>query len=187
MHIVLIVGSIRQGRQSHHVAYYLAQELRQRKQQVAVVDLALTPLPMMEERAGMLTPPLAVVQNLSHQLHQADAFVLVTPEYHGSFSGVLKNALDYFWAEFAQKPIGVAAASAGKLGGINASTQLQHVILSLRAFTLPTKLLVSEVQTAFDATHQPLREEVKQAAATFLDDYLWFAQALVQAKPRVAA
>lgn len=141
----------------------------------------------MEERAGMLTPPHALVQDLSEQLQQADALLLVTPEYHGSFSGVLKNALDYFWAEFTKKPTGVVAISAGKLGGINAATQLQHVVLSLGAFALPTKWLVPEVQLAFDDAFQRLQAQVERTATAFLDDFLWFAQALQRAKALLAA
>jgi NAD(P)H-dependent FMN reductase len=36
----------------------------------------------------------------------ADAFVLASPDYHGSMSGVMKNFLDHFWEEFAGKAFG---------------------------------------------------------------------------------
>ncbi|WP_437969395.1 NADPH-dependent FMN reductase [Sorangium sp. So ce260] len=182
MKIGILLGSTRTGRQSHKVAHYLEKKLQERGVATDLIDLADNPLPILEERAGRHPQVQARVQALSARLHEADGLVFVTPEYHGSFSGVLKNALDHFWEEFGRKPIGVVAVSAGKLGGINASTQLQHVVLSLGAFAMPTKLLVSEVQSAFDESLQPRSEHVVKSTQRFLDEYLWFARAIVQAK-----
>lgn len=182
MKIGILLGSTRIGRQSHKVAHYLEMKLQERGVATDLIDLADDPLPILEERAGRHPQVQARIQALSVRLHEADALVFVTPEYHGSFSGVLKNAIDHFWEEFGKKPIGVVAVSAGKLGGINASAQLQHVILSLGAFPLPTKLLVSEVQNAFDESLQVKGEQVVKSTQRFLDEYLWFARAIVQAK-----
>ncbi|WP_437837337.1 NADPH-dependent FMN reductase [Sorangium sp. So ce1153] len=182
MKIGIVLGSTRTGRQSHKVAHYLERRLQERRVATDLIDLAESQLPILEERGGRHPQLQARVQGLSARLHEADGLVFVTPEYHGSFSGVLKNALDYFWEEFNRKPIGVAAVSAGKLGGINASTQLQHVILSLGAFPLPTKLLVPEVQSAFDESLQVKGENVAKSTSRFLDEYLWFARAIVEAK-----
>jgi NAD(P)H-dependent FMN reductase len=182
MKVAILTGSVRSGRQSHKIAHHLERKLRERGAEADRIDLAETPLPILEDRSGRPPQLQATVQGLSARLRGADALVFVTPEYHGSFSGVLKNALDYFWEEFNKKPIGVVAVSAGKLGGINASTQLQHVILSLGAFPLPLKLLVPEVQSVFDESLQLRSEQVAKAADRFLDEYLWFAQAIVQAK-----
>jgi NAD(P)H-dependent FMN reductase len=177
-----LLGSTRIGRQSHKIAHHLDSALRQRGVTTDLIDLAENPLPILEERAGRSPQLQARIDGLSARLHRADAMVFVTPEYHGSFSGVLKNALDYFWEEFSKKPIGVVAVSTGRLGGINASTQLQHVVLSLGGFALPTKLLVPEVQNVFDESLQIKNEPLVKTAARFLDEYLWFARAIVAAK-----
>ncbi len=182
MKIGILLGSTRIGRQSHKVAYYLERKLRESHVATDLIDLADDALPILEERAGRHPELQENVQRLSARLHEADGLLFVTPEYHGSFSGVLKNALDHFWEEFNKKPIGVVAVSAGKLGGINASTQLQHVVLSLGAFALPTKLLVPEVQSAFDESLQPQSEQLVKSTQRFLSEYLWFARAIVQAK-----
>lgn len=147
-----------------------------------MIDLAEHPLPMMEEDNGRLRSPADDVSIIGAQLKEADSMILVSPEYHGSFSGVLKNALDFYWAEFKRKPIGVVTTGSGKMGGINASTQMQHVVLSLGAFPLPTKLLISEIQHAFDEQNQPLREDIVKNTDRFLNDFVWFAGAIVQAK-----
>lgn len=99
-------------------------------------------------------------------------------------SGALKNAIDYYWSEFRKKPVGVVTASAGGFGGINASTHLQHIILSLGAYPMPLKLLVPEVHKAFDDSYNPQHENIIKSTDRFLDEFLWFADALHQKKKK---
>ncbi len=180
MKVAIILGSIRIGRQTHKIAYYAEQKLKERGVETVMIDLADHPLPFMDERATRPEIETEEIAAMGTQLREADAILLVTPEYHGSFTGVLKNALDYYWSEFARKPMGVIATGSGRMGGINASTQLQHVILSLGAYALPFKLLIPEVQHAFDEHMQPLREDVVKNTRRFLDEFMWFANAIVQ-------
>lgn len=178
MKIAILLGSVRKERQSHKIAHYLQTRLQEKGIIADLIDLAENPLPIKDIHPQL--PP--EVQPISDRLREADALLFVTPEYHGSFSGVIKNAIDYFWVEFQKKPIGVVTVASGKMGGINASTQLQHVILSVGAFALPTKLLVSEVQTAFDDSYQPVKEGLINSVNKFLDEYLWLADAVYQKK-----
>jgi azobenzene reductase len=180
MKVAIILGSIRIGRQTHNIAYYAEQKLKERGVETFMIDLADHPLPFMDERTARPETETEEIAAMGTHLREADAILLVTPEYHGSFTGVLKNALDYYWSEFARKPMGVIATGSGRMGGINASTQLQHVILSLGAYALPFKLLIPEVQHAFDEHMQPLREDVVKNTRRFLDEFMWFASAIVQ-------
>ena len=182
MKCAIILGSIRIGRQSHRIAYYLERKLRERGIDVIMIDLAEHPLPMMEEDNGRLRSAADDISIIGAQLKEADSMILVSPEYHGSFSGVLKNALDFYWAEFKKKPIGVVTTGSGKMGGINASTQMQHVVLSLGAYPLPTKLLIPEIQHAFNEQYDPLREDIIRNTDRFLNEFTWFANAIVIAK-----
>lgn len=162
------------------MAYYAEQKLRERGVETIMIDLASHPLPFMDERSAQMRPQTGEVASIGTHLRDADGILLVSPEYHGSFTGVLKNALDYYWSEFARKPMGVIATGSGKMGGINASTQLQHVILSLGAYALPSKLLIPEIQHAFDDNMQPLREDVVKNTVRFLDEFMWFAHAITE-------
>jgi azobenzene reductase len=182
MKIAILLGSVRAGRKTHNIAYYVEKKLQERGFKTQMLDLASQPLPLMDERYGRTNAPSNEIAEMGLHLKEADGILLVSPEYHGSFTGVLKNALDYYWAEFARKPIGVIATGSGKMGGINASTQLQHVILSLGAYALPYKLLVPEIQHAFDEQQQPLREDVVKNTDRFLNEFTWFTNAIVQAK-----
>jgi FMN reductase len=65
----------------------------------------------------------------------ADAFVLATPDYHGSMSGSLKNFLDYFWSEFAGKTFGYIVASHEK--GLTVMDQMRTAVRQCYGWSLP--------------------------------------------------
>lgn len=182
MKTAILAGSIRKGRQSHKVAIFFKTKLEEKGIEVDLIDLNEHPLPLFGAGANAHDNYEDNIKNISNRLHDTDALIFVTPEYHGSFSGVIKNAIDHFWAEFQRKPIAVATASAGRMGGINASTQLQHVILSIGAYPLPLKFLVPEIQTTFDGSNNPLNQSLANTANKFLDEFLWLAEAIVQKK-----
>lgn len=182
MKVTILSGSVRLERQSHKVALYVETQLKHRGVETDVIDLAAEPLPIFGDPSMENSTVESRVKELGARLNRADALIFVTPEYHGSFSGVIKNALDYYWAEFQRKAIGVIAASSGKMGGINASSQLQHVVLSLGAYPVPMKLLVPEVHLAFDEGHQPVNERLVQSTEKFLTEFMWYAGAIHEKK-----
>lgn len=182
MRISIICGSIRPERQTIKVAKYLEKQLLQRGINVELLDLLKVPLPLLGNyNSEEETQNTAVIGSL---LRSSDAILFVSPEYHGSFSGIIKNAIDHFWMEFHRKPIAVATASSGKMGGINASVQLQHVILSVGAYPLPLKFLCPEIQLSFDETNKPQNKTMMEASKKFLDELIWFANALISAKQK---
>lgn len=187
MRVAILTGSVRPERQSHKVAYYLKKQLQERNIETDLIDMRYNPLPIFgsESYTDRQSDYETTISNLSERLQNVDAIIIVSPEYHGSFSGVLKNALDYFWDEFSKKPIGVAAASSGKMGGINASSQLQHVILSLGAYPVPLKLLVPEIDGALNEEYEPQNERLRKSAQKFLDEFLWFTEAVNEKKREV--
>ncbi|MBK1439259.1 NAD(P)H-dependent oxidoreductase [Parapedobacter sp. ISTM3] len=182
MKIVILAGSVRKNRKSINVCLYLENQFSNLGIEVDVIDMTENPLPIYDGFAEENSDVMKIAEKISVRLENADAMILVTPEYNGSFSGVLKNTLDYFWVEFARKPIGIAAVSAGRMGGINASTQLQHVILSLGAYPLPIKLLVPDVENTFDSNLSPIKDDFINNTNEFIKELLWFANALAKAK-----
>lgn len=184
MKIAILIGSSRVGRQSHKIAFYLEKQIRQRGLYVDLIDLgkrtSIVPAEVSNPYPGLWEE----VQDLSERVQNADSLIFVTPEYHGSFSGVLKNTLDNLGREFYRKPIGVVTVSSGKMGGLAAVAQLQHVILSIGAFALPTKLLVPDVNTAFDEHFNLVQERTSKSALKFIDEYLWLAEAVCDKKDK---
>ena len=183
--IAIILGSIREGRQTHHVANYLGERLNASGQAAArVLDLEEYDLPILTNRWRQQSDPAPGQPDFSRALFESDGIVLASPEYHGSYTGVLKNALDHFWQEFNRKPMAVVATGSGRFGGINASSEMQQLILSLGAFAMPHKLLVPHVNKVFDEAGQPIDEAFVRAAAAFIEELLWFTEAISSARQR---
>jgi FMN reductase len=80
----------------------------------------------------------------------ASGIVLGTPEYHGSFSGVLKNALDLMgFDEFEGKMIGLVGVSGGQMGAFDALNSLRNVGRALHAWVIPDQASVPEAWKVF--------------------------------------
>ena len=183
MKIAILLGSVREGRQTHKITYYLQAQLRVHPGvEVDVVDLKDVQLPIFSNRWQKDDSPHPNLPRISQLLHDADAIIFSSPEYHGSYTGVLKNAVDHYWQEFSRKPIGVVATGAGRYGGINASTEMQQLILSLGAYPIPYKLLVPQIKGAFDGEDQLTDTSVIETVDKFVAEFLWFSRAIVRAK-----
>ena len=87
---------------------------------------------------------------LREEVRAAHGILLATPEYHGSFSGVLKNALDHFEiADFQGKLLGLVAVAGSKQGANGALVGLRAVARALKAWVLPQDVSVAESGKAF--------------------------------------
>ncbi len=85
------------------------------------------------------------VFRLRQDVREAQGIILGTPEYHGSLSGVLKNALDLMgFKEFEAKIVGLVGVSGGRLGAINALNDLRVIGRTLHAWVVPEQALVPE-------------------------------------------
>ena len=78
--------------------------------------------------------------------------ILGTPEYHGSFSGVLKNAIDLMgFEEFEGKMIGLVGVAGGAMGALSALASLRTIGRSLHAWVVPQQVTVAQAWKVFDA------------------------------------
>ncbi len=102
------------------------------------------------------------VFRLRRQVKEAQGIILGTPEYHGSLSGVLKNALDLMsFNEIEGKMMGLVGVSGGNLGAINALNSLRNIGRSLHAWVLPQQVSVPEAANYFDSRGNLVDEELK--------------------------
>ena len=174
---------MRRGRKSPIVARFVVEQLRgSGKFEPELIDLAEYNLPIMEERLRFRDDSPPVVIEMGAKLARANAIVVVSPEYNGSYPGVLKNALDYFLPEYKRKPIGIVTVSGGGFGGVNALAQLRLVFLSIGAYPVPLGLPVSRVQDAFDENDNPKDPLLEKAAKAFTAELLWLTEALTAKK-----
>ncbi|MCL7419142.1 MAG: NAD(P)H-dependent oxidoreductase, partial [Halalkalicoccus sp.] len=90
------------------------------------------------------------VETFTERVREADAILLGTPMYHGSYSGVLKNALDHCgFDEFEDKTVGLLAVSGGSFP-ITALDHLRSVCRALNAWVLPHQAAVPRSNSAFE-------------------------------------
>lgn len=90
------------------------------------------------------------VARLRAEVKQADGIILGTPEYHGSLSGVLKNALDLMgFDEFEGKMIGLVGVSGGQMGAFDALKTLRNIGRALHAWVIPEQASIPEAWKVF--------------------------------------
>lgn len=110
-----------------------------------VLDLAEEPLALFSPDS----PSAKEAQSeLYRRVDQADVFILGTPDYHGSISGVMKNFLDHFWHEFAGKLFVPIVASHEK--GLTVIDQLRTVARQCYAWSLPYAVSFAEREDVKD-------------------------------------
>jgi len=91
------------------------------------------------------------VFNLRNEVRKARGIILGTPEYHSSFSGVLKNAIDLMgFKEFEAKIIGLVGVAGGSTGAINALNGLRVVGRSVHAWVLPEQVSIPQAWKVFN-------------------------------------
>jgi len=101
------------------------------------------------------------VRSFRVALRAADGIVLGSPEIHGSFSGVLKNALDLAGSEeFEGKMVGLVGVAGGRMGATETLSDLRNVGRSLHAWVVPTQASIGDSGEAFDSRGNPLDREV---------------------------
>ncbi len=182
--IPVLLGTIRAGRRSAHVAALLLGRLEGRDEvATALIDLADLDLPVMRDRLGDSDAPPPGAVGLSENLSRADGLVIVAPEYKNGYPGSLKNAFDYLPAGILRrKPVGIVTVSSGGFGGLNCLAQLRLVCLAMGGVPIPVALPVSRVDEAFDEPGTLRDPKLAARVGPFIDELIWYARAL--ASPR---
>lgn len=166
--ILGFAGSLRKD--SYNRALLLAaQKLVPDGAEIEIVDIGSFPLYNEDLEASLP----AAIADFKAKLVQADAILMVTPEYNYSISGVLKNALD--WASrpygsnsFDGKPVAIMGATSGTVGTARAQYHLRQICVFLNAYVLnKPEIMVSSVADKFkdgelvdEKTKQKVREQL---------------------------
>ena len=172
LRIAVIVGSTRPGRNGKAVAdWVLAQASGRPGAAYELVDLVDYPLPHLDEP---LPPSMGQyagehTKAWAQKISAYDGFVFVTPEYNHSTSGVLKNAIDYLYAEWNNKA--AAFVSYGALGGARAIEHLRAICSELQLAHVRQQLsfsLFTDFENFAEFTPSPMHD----SAASVLFDQL---------------
>ncbi len=177
--IGIILGSTRPGRNGEQVARWLLELAQQRADaDYELIDLADHPLPHLDEP---MPPARGQYQHehtkrWSQVIASYDGFVMVTPEYNHSTSGVLKNAIDYLCNEWRDKAVGFV--SYGGQGGTRAVEHLRLVAGELQMADVRSQVALSlSADFANYSTFTPGARQVSVAAA-MLDQVVAWSNAL---------
>lgn len=142
--IAVILGSTRPGRNGEAVAKWVVEQSAARTAATyELVDLKDFPLPHLDEAV----PPSMGQYAHDHTKAWAakiagyDGYIFVTPEYNHSTSGVLKNAIDYLFAEWNNKAAGFV--SYGSVGGARAVEHLRLVAAELQMATVRAQVMLT--------------------------------------------
>jgi FMN reductase len=106
---------------------------REHGAETRMLELSAMDLPMYNpDKEGMDHPGLSAA---TEAVNWAEAFLLASPDYHGSMSGAMKNFLDFYWAEFAGKLFGYVCASHEK--GLTVMEQMRTSVRQCYGWSLP--------------------------------------------------
>ena len=178
--IAVILGSTRPGRNGKAVAdWVLAQAAGRDGADYELIDLLDYPLPHFDEpmspRAG-LEPAGDHTKAWASKITEYDGFVFVTPEYNHSTSGVLKNAIDYLYAEWNNKA--AAFVAYGSLGGSRAIEHLRGIAAELQIADVRQQLSFSLFTDFEDFRTFAPQPQHADAAVTLFDQVEAWAAAL---------
>lgn len=161
--IAVVIGSTRQGRQSHRLAAWVANNIKG-KADVEVLDLRDFPIPFLDEeispRYNPERKPDAETQKWLDAVAQFDGYVLVTPEYNRTTSGVLKNAIDVLDYQIDNKPVALVAH--GTSGGAQAVASLRMALPGVGAVSIPQALFFSDRLAESISEEGELKQEIKE-------------------------
>jgi len=174
MKILGISGSLRKTSYNRGLLR-AAVELAPKGCSVEIFDLDGIPLFNQDHEANL---PPAVVQ-LKAKVRAADALLIACPEYNYSFSGVLKNALDWGSRPYGDnawdnKPVAIVGASVGTLGTARAQYHLRQVFVTLNMHPLnKPEIMVASAQDKFDAqgnlTDPKARQKIAEALKALMN------------------
>ncbi|OLZ61522.1 NADPH-dependent FMN reductase [Amycolatopsis keratiniphila] len=170
--LAVIIGSVRHERFADAITGWLQAELATIDGvEVDTIDLADIDLPLQGTRPG------GTETVISDRLRDADAFLVVTPEYNHSFPAALKNAIDWHFTEWAYKPVAFVGYGAGS-GGIRAIEQLRLIFPELRATTVRDAVLLNAPWTRLGPNGYEGTEGERAALTATMTELGWWARTL---------
>lgn len=171
--LVAISGSVRSGNMTAKALALVLEEVR-KHDGVGIEWIDPATLNLSFPGAGK-NP--AAREALQEKVAAATGVILATPEYHGSFSSVMKLVIENlgFPSVLSGKPVALLGVAAGSIGAIKALEHLRSVCSHIGAVVLPSAVSVANVNRVFDDAGRcldPVAEKRIRGVATNLIDYI---------------
>ena len=175
--IVGIIGSLRPESYSAKALHQVMEIAQAKGAEIEILDLRQMNLPFCD--ASDEYPEYPDVKKLQDTVKSADSLILATPEYHGSLSGVLKNALDLMSFEhLADKVTGLISVLGGQSNS-NALNDLRVIVRWVHGFVIPEQIAIGQAWKAFD-------KEGKLTDSKLLERCDKFAESLIETTKKLA-
>ena len=165
--IVGIGGSLRTDSYSMQALRLAAERAKALGAEVQVLDLKELNLPFCD--GGSDYPGYPDVEVLRKAVTAADGLILTTPEYHGSISGVLKNALDLMSFEHLEGKVAGTISVLGGQSNSNALNDLRVIMRWVHAWVIPEQIAIGQAWNAFDKAGKLTDEKLSQRLDAFVE------------------
>jgi FMN reductase len=158
--IIGIGGSLRANSYTQIGLQIAAQRVEALGAEVEILDLRQLQLPFCN--GDKEYPEYPDVQRLRDTVRDADGLILATPEYHGSVSGVLKNALDLLsFTELSGKVAGLISILGGQSNS-NALNDLRIIVRWVHGWVIPEQIAIGQAYNSFNSEGKLLDEKLSQ-------------------------
>lgn len=174
--IVGIIGSLRQDAYSGLAVEQAIARVEKLGATAEILDLRKMDLPFCN--GGTDYPQHPDVEVLRAKVKAADGLILATPEYHGSVSGVMKNALDLMSFEhFSGKVAGLISVLGGQSNS-NALNDLRIIVRWIHGWVIPEQIAIGQAWQAFDESGQLKDEKLEERFDKFAQSLVTNAELL---------
>ncbi|ADU28593.1 NADPH-dependent FMN reductase [Evansella cellulosilytica] len=138
--IVMINGSMSSDSFTKKLLENVEDRLNKNGQNTTMIDVRELHLEIYDPDAPFPTQ----LEPVREQLREADGVIVGAPEYHGSYTGAIKNFLDYLgFKEFEQTPIALLTTTGGLKAGTNTLNHLRLVFRNLHGIVIPQQFAIS--------------------------------------------
>ena len=143
--------------------------------EVEFLDLRTTNLPMFYSSDN--DENKTIISKVTDKVKNSDAFILATPDYHGSMSGSMKNFLDYYWSEFAGKLFGYICASHEK--GLTAMDQMRTAVRQCYGWSMPYGVSINGEED-FDGNRNIINENLEARINMLARDITVYGKSIIR-------
>lgn len=143
LRIIGICGSMKPKSSTAFVINYALEAAKEAGGEIDFYDIAEHDLPFCDGRDDEMSYP-PQVHEFKELIRSAQGIIIGTPEYHNSFTGSLKNALDLCgYSEFEHKMVGIIGVAGGSMGAPNSIIHLRAVMRGVGAWVVPHQVSIS--------------------------------------------
>lgn len=175
LYIPIILGTVRQGNQSQHVANYIFKKAQEREDiETVLFDPKKMKLDFSDEGQALKDKH----KDYRDAIIKADGLIVVFPEYNHGYPATLKHILDIMLPEYIHKPVSFVGISQGMFGGARGIENLVNVVRELGLVATFSDLYFPKVQDTFNDQGELVDPKVNNRVEDFFNELAWMAKTL---------